>query len=228
MLIGKRIVDLSHEMWAGQEEYGLEINTRLIEEVYPQYKRREDVWYTLQTVQMSSHIGTHIEFPRHFDPNGLDCAEFPLDRLIGPACRLDFRHKGDSELITLEEISAYDDLIQTGDIVFLWTGRWAKRGTPEGHARPCLSPEATLWLARDKDVPVIGVDATGIEVKGTDYHPDHTILLKQYQRGLIEEVGDLGQLRSNRFQIWILPLRMHGLESSPIRLLAIEDEEPST
>ena len=101
MLQGKRIVDLSHEMWAGQEGYGL------------------------------------------------DCAEYPLDRLIGPACRLDFRHRGDSELITLEEVSAYDDLIQRGDIVFLWTGRWAKRGTPEGHARPCLSPEATLWLARD-------------------------------------------------------------------------------
>jgi len=225
MLSGKRVVDLSHEMWPGQEEYGLEIETRLIEEVYPQYKRRSDVWYTLQTVRMSSHIGTHIEFPRHFDPRGMDSAEYPLNLLIGSACRLDFRHKGDSELITLKEVHAYDDFIQKGDIIFFWTGRLAKRGTPEGHSRPCLSPEATLWLVRDKEVPAIGVDATGIEVKGTDFHPDHTILLKQYQRALIEEVGDLGQLKKDRFQVWILPLRMHGLESSPIRLLAIEDEE---
>lgn len=225
MFRDKRIIDLSHDMWPGQEEYGLEIESRFVDEVYPQYKRRSDVYYILQTIHMSSHVGTHIEFPRHFDPDGLDSASFPLDRLIGPACVLDFRDKVDDEPITLEDVQDYDDLIQKGDIVFLHTGRHVHHNTPKAHGRPYLMPEAVRWLVEEKDVPIIGVDATGIEVKGTDHHPDHTILLKEHGRALIEAVGDLSQLRQKRFEVLILPLKMHGLDACPIRLLAIEDEK---
>ena len=224
MIKGKRIVDLSHDIWPGQEEYGLEVQTRFVDEVYPQYRRRADVWYTLQDLHMSAHIGTHIEFPRHFDRDGLDAAAYPLERLIGPACVLDFRSKADNEAITLEDVQAFDALIQRGDIVFLHTGRHVGHNTPQAHHRPYLTPEATRWLVEIKDVPVLGIDATGIEVKGTDHHPDHTILLKEHQRALIEAVGDLSQLHGPRFECWILPLKMHGLESCPIRLLAIEEE----
>lgn len=225
MLTGKRIVDLSHEMWPGQEEYGLTLESRFVDEVYPTYKRRADIWYVLQTVTMSSHVGTHIEFPHHFDEQGLDSAAFPLDRLIGPACRLDFRHKADNEAITVADVQHYADLIQPGDRVFLQTGRFVNHNTPAAHHRPYLTPEATRWLIEQKDIALIGVDATGIEVKGTDYHPVHTILLKEHQRALIEAVGDLRQLRHARFWVWILPLKLHGLDACPIRLLAIEDEE---
>jgi arylformamidase len=224
MLKGKRIVDLSHDLWPGQEEYGLEVESRFVEEVYPQYKRRADIWYVLQDVRMSSHVGTHIEFPRHFDREGQDAAAFPLERLIGSGCVLDFRHKADNEAITLEDVRAYDDLIQRGDIVLLHTGRHVNHNTPHAHDRPFLTPEATRWLVEAKDIPVLGIDATGIEVKGTDYHPDHSILLKEYGRALIEAVGDLTQLRQARFEVWILPLKMHGLDACPIRLLAIEEE----
>lgn len=224
MLKGKRIVDLSHDLWPGQEEYGLEVESRFIEEVYPQYKRRADIWYVLQDVRMSSHVGTHIEFPRHFDREGQDASAFPLERLIGPGCVLDFRHKADNEAITLEDVQAYDDLVQRGDIVLLHTGRCVNHNTPRAHNRPYLTPEATRWLVEAKDIPVLGIDATGIEVKGTDYHPDHGILLKEYGRALIEAVGDLAQLRQARFEVWILPLKMHGLDACPIRLLAVEDK----
>lgn len=228
MFKGKRIVDLSHDMRPGQEEYGLEIESHFVDELYPQYKRRNDIYYILQTIHMSSHVGTHIEFPRHFDPDGLDSASFPLEQLIGSACVLDFRHKADDEAITLEDIQASNDLIRKGDIVFLHTGRHVNHNTPTAHNRPYLTPEATRWLIEEKDVPVIGVDATGIEVKGTDYHPDHTIVLKEHGRALIEAVGDLSQLRQKRFEVLILPLKMHGLDACPIRLLAIEDEKGGT
>ena len=220
-----RIVDLSHDLCPGKEEYGLDIESRFVDEVYPQYKRRADVWYILQDIHMSSHVGTHIEFPRHFEPNGLDSASFPLDRLIGPACVLDFRHKADDEAITLTEIQGHDELIQPGDMVLLHTGRSIYHNTPRAHGRPYLEPEAARWLLERKDMPVIGVDATGIEVKGTDHHPVHTILLKEHGRALIEAIGDLSQLRKNRVELWILPLKMHGLDACPVRLLAIEYDE---
>jgi arylformamidase len=174
---------------------------------------------------MSSHVGTHIEFPRHFDPDGLDAASFPLDRLIGPACVLDFQDKADDEAISLEDLRSCAGQINRGDIVFLHTGRYKNHNTRTAHHRPYLTPEATLWLIEEKDVHAIGIDATGIEVKGTDYHPDHSVLLREHGRALIEAVGDLSQLRRQRFEVWILPLKMKGLDSCPIRLIAIEDEE---
>lgn len=226
MIPGRRIFDLSHEIWPGAEEYGLAIETHFVNDVYPQYRRHPDVWYTLQTLHMSAHIGTHIEFPRHFDPEGLDAAAFPLDRLIGPACVLDFRHKADNEPITLADVQAFDALIRVGDMVFLHTGRFIYHNTAHAHNRPYLAPEATTWLVEVKDVYVLGVDATGIEVKGTDFHPNHSILLKQHRRALIEAVGDLSQLSTPRFECWVLPLKMHGLESCPVRLLAVEEVAP--
>ena len=52
-----------------------------------------------------------------------------------------------------------------------------------------------------------------------------TLLLKEHGCALIEAVGDLGQLRHKRFEAWVLPLKMRGLDACPVRLLAIEDDD---
>ena len=88
-----RLVDLSHLLFPGKEEYHLELDTHFTDELYPQYKRDQDIWYILQDMRMSSHCGTHIEFPYHHNRNGLDAGRFPLERLVGDAVLLDFRHK---------------------------------------------------------------------------------------------------------------------------------------
>ena len=54
MSAARRIVDLSHVLHPGREGYGLEIESRFVDEVYPQSKRRPDVWYILQSIRMSS------------------------------------------------------------------------------------------------------------------------------------------------------------------------------
>ena len=68
---------------------------------------------------MSSHCGTHIEFPYHHNRHGMDAGSFPLERLIGDCLLLDFTHKraGDAdtgEAMTLEEIRAYEGEIKPG------------------------------------------------------------------------------------------------------------------
>ena len=92
----KRIVDLSHRMVPGKEEYGLELEIHNTADLYPQYKVDKDTWYILQSVHMGSHCGTHIEFPYHHSRNGMDAGKFPLERLIGECVLLDFRYKKDN------------------------------------------------------------------------------------------------------------------------------------
>ena len=55
---------------------------------------------------MSSHCGTHIEFPYHHNRTGLDAGSFPLERLVGDAVLLDFRHKQAGEDVTRAELEA--------------------------------------------------------------------------------------------------------------------------
>jgi len=47
-----RIVDLSHKLYPGKEEYPLHLETRFTDELYPQYKRDQDVGYILQDIRM--------------------------------------------------------------------------------------------------------------------------------------------------------------------------------
>ena len=42
---------------------------------------------TLSLLHLGSHLGTHIDFPRHFFPHGMDAASFPLEQLCG-ACKV--------------------------------------------------------------------------------------------------------------------------------------------
>lgn len=71
----------------------------------------------------------------------------------------------------------------------------------------------------------VGENTRQLNQPGQEVPPDHTILLKEHGCALIEAVGDLGQLRRQRFEVWILPLKMRGLDSSPIRLIAVEEEK---
>lgn len=217
-----RIVDLSHKLFPGKEEYGLKIKTRFTDEVLSGYKRRPDIWYILQDVTMSSHIGTHIEFPYHHLRDGQDAFAFPVEKLIGEAVLLDFSSKKNNEAIDINDLKKYGKRIKRGDIVLIKTGRDKFYGTEHAHERPYLTHEAVKWLVKKK-INCIGIDATGLEIKGTDDQPNHTTL---FENGipLIESMANFNKLKRDRFLIFILPLPIKGLDSSPVRIMAIENE----
>ena len=214
------IVELSHKMKPGKENFKLEARIFDVEEIMPQVKRRKDLWYILEEVTFSSHVGTHIEFPYHHLQDGLDAREFPIEKLVGEGVVLDFSHKKADELITLDELRAYDKKIKRGDILlvrtdfdrFFYTERW------EEH--PYVATEGIKWLV-DREISCLGTDAPGLEVPGTDYQPNHTTLFEN-SIPMIESMTNLSLLKKERFVIFILPLPIEGLDSSPVRIIAIE------
>ena len=227
-MIRGRIIDLSRRLRPGEEEYPLELETHFTDELLPQYQRGADVWYILQTIHMSSHCGTHIEFPYHHNRHGLDAGSFPLERLMGDCPLLDFTHKraGDaatSEAITLPELRAFEDEIQPG-IMLMFNFNCAQYyGTPRSHDRPHLTYEAIEWLARAKKIGLLGSDASGFEKKDVPNQPGHQILM-DHQIPVIESATNLDQLRKRRFTLLALALSVEGLDACPVRLLGIEDE----
>lgn len=214
------IVELSHIVVPGEEEFTLELKTFNVEEIMPRIQRRRDVWYILQEVRMSTHVGTHIEFPYHHRQDGKSAAEYPIERLIGDALVLDFSHKCKDEEITVEEIAAAGFNIRRGDIVLIRTDMHKLWKTPRGHDRPALSIKAAQSLV-ERGIHCIGTDATGLEVRGRDDQPVHEIFFA-HDVAVIESMTNLDKLGKQRFTIYILPLRVRGMDSCPVRIIACE------
>lgn len=224
MRIG-RVIDLSHEIIPGEEEYRLEVKTSFVDELLADYKgkRKPDDWYIMQEITMWDHVGTHIESPQHALKDGRDISQLPLANLIGEAVILDFGHKGFGEEITVEEmLRTGEDLVREGDIVFIKTGLSRYYRTEHSHDRPYLANDAVRWLV-DRKVHCLGVDCSGIEDRTIKEQPNHRTL---FEAGvpLIEHLNNLDALRLNRVMVFILPYPIKGVASFPVRVVAIEEE----
>jgi arylformamidase len=221
MKIGK-LIELSHRLTPGEEEFELAIETMNVEEVHKTTVRRSDIWYIIQRVTMSSHVGTHIEFPYHHLKSGMSASDYPLERLVGDAVLFNFKHKKKDEEITLEEIKSSGIEIRKGDIAIIYTGMQELWKTPRAHDRPVLSVEATKYLVLEKGIHAIGTDATGLEVRGTDHQPVHQLLFAN-NVAMIESMTNLDKLSGRRFSIIVLPLMIEGMDACPVRIVASEN-----
>jgi arylformamidase len=223
-LLAGRLVDLSHSLKPGKEEYHLDLATHFTDELYPQYKRSPDTWYILQDVSMSSHCGTHIEFPYHHKRDGMDAASFPLERLVGDCVLLDFRHKAPGSMVEKRELAERAGSVRRGDMLLFNFNCAQFYRTPRSHDRPQIAYDALQWLIAEKGISLIGSDASGIELTGVPDQPGHQLLMDT-GIPLIEFAANLDSLRAERFTLFVLALSVEGLDSCPVRLLALENEE---
>jgi arylformamidase len=220
---GLRVVELSHRMIPGKESFSLETRTFDVTELLPEVKHRPDIWYVLSDIKFSSHMGTHIEFPFHHWQDGADAATFPLDRLIGNAVVLDFSHKHNGDCITLAELQACEPRLHEGDIIFIRTDMDKLFRDERWNEQPYIEAVAIDWLINTYQPRVLGTDATGFEVPGTDYQPNHLNLFK-HNIPMIESATNLAALGDERVTVFILPLPIEGIEACPVRIVAVMKE----
>lgn len=209
----KRVVDLTHVLIPGEEQYHLTVTQRTA--------REGETGDIMNDVYMWSHVGTHVEVPLHFYANGKNTAQLPLEVFMGPAIRLDFRHKQKNEAITLDEVRAAGD-IQVGEHVILWEGREDLYRTPASHDRPYITEEAVEWLLADRQVRLLGTDSSGFEVRGATNYPNHTLFFK-YDAAVLECLRNLGDIGQQHFYLLALPIPVKGLDACPVRAIAIEE-----
>ena len=212
-----RIIDLTHTMLPGEEQYTVEIKQRGKLRDTPTGDIMNDLY-------MWSHPGTHVEVSLHFYSGGKDTSDFPAETFVGPAIRLDFRHKEINEPITVEDFQAAGE-VREGDIVIMWQGREHQYRTQHSHDRPYVTAEAAEWLALDRKIKLLGTDSSGFEVRGVKNHPNHHLFFKAgVDIPVIECLCNLGQIPNDRFFFVGMPLPVKGLDASPIRAIALEME----
>lgn len=221
--MNRRIIDLTRVMEPGKEPFKLQVETYFVEELLPQFHRKEGDWYILQEWELSSHIGTHVESPYHHLKEGPDIASLPLESLLGEAVVLDFRGRQPDDKIGLDDFLALDVDVLPGDIVLIQTGYDSRYGRAD-YGRPYISQEFIDHLV---GVPIscLGIDASGIERYKAEDQPSHK---KLFSAGIpiIEELTNLDAVSPGRFLFVGLPLRVNGADASPIRAVAIEERNP--
>jgi arylformamidase len=219
-----KIIDLSHVIEPGKAGRKFALEMIGADSVNPNVVRLENQWYIMHNISMVSHIGTHIEAPYHLLKDQADLADLPLEKVMGPAIILDLRGYPKKSAIQIEQAMKAADKaggIRKGDIVFANLGYAPFYGTDEYSGTPYFLPETIAWLA-DQGMKMMGVDATGVEVPGSEQHVSHHAL---FDRGipLIENLNNLNGLSKSRVQIFAFPIAVRGLESFPVRVVALED-----
>jgi arylformamidase len=225
MFDGYRVVELSHQLYPGEEEYTYEVRSDYVEAFIPHYrgKRPPDQWYVMSELSMWSHVGTHMEAPYHYQQDGTDIAGIPLKQVVGECVLIDMSGKAIGETITRAELEAKAGDLHEGDILFVFTGYGHLYRTEHSHDRPYFTEEAVRWLAEDVKIACLGVDCSGIEDRNQPRQPNHK---KLFEHGipLIEHLANLDQITTRRFYVVAVPLRLHRCDASPLSVIAFEPE----
>ncbi len=189
------------------------------------------VTFQTKMLLMNDHTGTHIDAFCHFDPDpkAESIHEMDLGLFMGDAVCIDISHLPENEYVTLDQLKdavARSGVEMTrGDIVLFHTGIYERhKGSPEYATRhPGFSEEAWRWLCEQ------GMKNAGVDNVSPDGYFDNSYPCHRVSRAFgithMENFCNLDKLVGKRFTFIGLPLKLVGASGSPIRAVAILDEE---
>jgi arylformamidase len=196
----------------------------------PEFRTVKDVEEDRINIQYyctSTHVGTHVDAPRHFIEGGNTITDLPLDRFAGEAVVLDVS-KDEPEEVTVADVEAAaadaDGGVGEGDIVFLYAGWHEKYGTDAYDPHPWLSVPLAEWFV-ERGVKLVGVDTITPDIPGPhrpegwiDF-PVHRTLLGN---GVLiaEHLANLAPYTGERLDVQGFPVKIHGGDGAPVRFVA--------
>ncbi|MEE9610601.1 MAG: cyclase family protein [Desulfatiglandales bacterium] len=187
--------------------------------------------YRSSTVKMRVHTATHMDSPLHYIEGGKAIDEIPLEMTMGMASLVDLSYKGENEGITPLDLENNGEHIEEGDFVLLRTD-WPDKmwGNMEFWRKaPYLTMEGAQWLAEKKPKAVgcdFPQDYVIREMENREPEIDEFVVHHIFlTRGIlnIEYLTNLKSIKRKRVKFMAIPLKLKGVEGSPVRALAIED-----
>ena len=188
---------------------------------FVQDKNIKNDGYNSELLFLSSHTGTHLDAPYHFQEKGEKIQEISLKRLVSSAILVKSRKKGDQP-ITKTDIQKFEKKhgkIPSGSTVIFWTG-WQKmiKNTSYFIRNPGLSTAAAKYLV-SKKINLVGTDSPSIDLGKDKRFPVHHIFSKNNVL-IVENLTNLEKIRSSKFHFVVLPLKLKGATGSPVRAIA--------
>jgi len=197
-------------------------------------------YYASYDFSASEHGGTHLDAPRHFAEGKMTADEIPLDKLIGPAIKIDISSKAaqnsDAQL-TPSDLQAWEEKHGKipDDIILLvftkWGQYWPNRKTYLGTETknvsqlhfPGIHPNASRWLVNNRKIKLVGIDTPSLDYGQSKLFESHQILFKEDIPGL-ENVAHMDKLPAKGFTVYAAPMFITGGSGGPCRIFARLDE----
>jgi arylformamidase len=186
-------------------------------------KRLEVEGWNATTLSLYSHVGTHMDAPRHFLLEGATLDQQDLSVCVGPATVVNLAPAQPRQLITVDDLSSVLESIAPGARLLIRTD-WHKRyGTPEyRNELPRISLELAQWLVERK-VAMIGVEPPSVaDVNNPRELTDVHQTLFRGNVLIVEGLANLDQIKSPNIEFIALPMKIIGGDGSPVRAIAIE------
>jgi len=208
----------------------------------------EGLGWAIEYLTLTTHSGTHLDAPFHYHPTmdkgspALTIDEIPLDWCFRDGVLLDFRHKGDGERISVDDVEG--ELRRIGyeikplDIVLIQTGADAFWGRAEYLIKgPGMDRESTLFLT-EKGVKVVGIDAWSWDrplpflAREFQETGNPKVVWGAHFAGIeigychMEKMANLAAIgRPTGFKVCCFPIKIKGASAGWCRPVAIVDEE---
>ena len=180
--------------------------------------------YNLELLFLSSHTGTHMDAPHHFLEKGAKIHEISLEKLVSEAALIKSKKSG-CESITKTDIQNFEKKhgkIERSSSVIFSTG-WQRNLQKKYYftKNPGLSVSAAKYLA-SKKISLVGIDSPSIDLGTDSKFSVHQIFAK---KGIliVENLANLEKIKSSKFHLVVLPLKLKGATGSPVRAIAFVD-----
>jgi kynurenine formamidase len=204
----------------------------------------ESLGWSLETLTLTSHSGTHLDAPYHYHPTmdkgkrSLTIDEIPLEWCFQDGVVLDFTAKKDGERITAAdvdtELKRIDYQIKPLDIVLVHVGADKSWGKQEYLVKGAgMTRESTLYLL-EKGVKVVGIDAWSWDrplpflAKEFQEKGDPSIIWEAHFAGIehgychMEKMTNLDKIpRPFGFKVACFPIKIKAASAGWVRPVAI-------
>ncbi|WHY87425.1 arylformamidase [Neobacillus novalis] len=202
-----RIFDISRKLvngmpvWPGDTAFQYEVS----------WPMEESGSVNVGRLELSTHTGTHVDAPFHFDNGGKRIYELDLNLYIGPARVIDL--PPEIESIGVKELKDID--LDGVTRVLFRTLAW-KNGTVFPEKIPHIEPELAPYLAK-KGIRLIGLDVPSVDPIDSKELPAHHSL---NANGIhILESLILDEIAPGEYELIALPLPLVDGDGSPVRAI---------
>ena len=167
----------------------------------------------LSSIQSTLHVGAHADAPNHYNPQGEDIADRPLNYYMGP-CQVISVSLERGKRIYPQDIKGIE--IRAPRVLFK-TSSFPDR-TNWNTDYNSLSPELLQFL-NDRAVILVGIDTPSVDPDDSKNLESHQALYESNMANL--EGLLLDEVEDGIYTLIALPLKLKDCDGSPVRAILL-------
>src|SRR5262245_6694668 len=226
----QRVVDLTHTMSPEFPTFSGEPGIEMQRQDSFKKDRFNLFWW-----HIIEHAGTHLDAPIHFSENGASVERIAASELVVPLAVIDISAKAAHDadyLLSREDLLTWErrhGRLPAGACVAMHSG-WAKYANDPAKFTgrdvdgtlhfPGISPEAALWLLKERRISGLAVDTLSLDRGASKDFQTHYLWLPAGRWGL-ENVANLDAVPAAGAMLVVGVAKVKDATGGPARLFAL-------